>query len=125
MVSHYSKRVILLSLISHVSFIASILFFSLFFGWYFEWKPVLRREIFVSYISLPLMLLIIGIILWLVVCMPNIKFSNVRIEFSNKDDFVKFIDQLQPVAQRYGLKIILKPISNDGQKIEITAKEGD
>jgi len=57
--------------------------------------------------------------------MPNIKFSNVRIEFSDKDDFVKFINQLQGVAQRYGLKIILEPISNDKQKIEITAKEGD
>ena len=123
--SRYSKKVILLSLISHVSFITSILFFSLFFGWYFEWKPVLRYEFFVSYISLPLMLFIIGIISWLVTCMPNIKFSNVKIEFSDKDDFVKFINQLQGVAQRYGLKIILEPISSDKQKIEITAKEGD
>jgi len=57
--------------------------------------------------------------------MPNIKFSNVKIEFSDKDDFVKFINQLQGVAQRYGLKIILEPISSDKQKIEITAKEGD
>ena len=57
--------------------------------------------------------------------MPNIRFDNLRIEFISREDFISFIKSLEPVAQRYGLKIVLQQISNDRPKIEITAKEGD